>query len=268
MWPSRPIPGNPLQTDLDDRRSGAHCPPLLLMLPMSRRSVSGGCRTGHRKYGVFSRSTPQACCGGPGGSVRSRSRADAAPGRFGGDHQIRGAYRRGHRRRYRPARARRDPESPAVRSTRPGRPADSHPVCANGRDRSSRSEERDGGPARQDRGPTRSYTGGQVGMWVHANHLGRERLRHPRSGFHHLHWGHRNGRTVWQAHLSGSAKTRLEPRQEEGGHRGWSRMDLDSGRRTLPGRDSDCSTSTMLASICGRWRASCIPTRKPNRKLG
>src|SRR6266853_6354797 len=48
MWPSRPIPGNPLQTHLDDRRSGAHCPPLLLVLPMSSRPVSGGCRTGHR----------------------------------------------------------------------------------------------------------------------------------------------------------------------------------------------------------------------------
>ncbi len=60
-------------------------------------------------------------------------------GRFGGDQQICGAYRRGHWRRYRPARARRDPESHAVGSTRPGRPADSHPVCANGRDRSSRS---------------------------------------------------------------------------------------------------------------------------------
>jgi hypothetical protein len=43
-------------------------------------------------------------------------------------------------------------------------------------------------------------------------------------------YSHRNGRTVWQAHRSGSAKTRLEPRQEEGGHWGWSRRDLDSGR--------------------------------------
>src|SRR5712664_4293962 len=65
MWPSRPIPGNPLQTHLDDRRSGTHLPSLLLVLAMSRRPVSGGCRTGHRKYGVFSRGAPYAGSGGP-----------------------------------------------------------------------------------------------------------------------------------------------------------------------------------------------------------
>ena len=31
---------------------------------------------------------------------------------------------------------------------------------------------------------------------------------------------------------------------------------------------SRLSIYTMLASICGRWHASCIPTRKSNRKLG
>src|SRR5882762_11187272 len=154
----------PRDLHLDHGRSGAHGPPLLLVLPMSRRSISGGCRTGHRKYGVFSRGAPHACSGRPRGSLRSRPRTDAAPGRFGGDHQIRGAYRRGHRTRYRPARASRDPEGPAVGFTRPGRPGASHPVCANGWDRSPGGEEGDGGSARQERGPTRSYPGGQVRM--------------------------------------------------------------------------------------------------------
>ena len=66
---------------------------------------------------------------------------------------------------------------------------------------------------------TRAYPGGQVRMCVHANHLGRGRLRPPRSRFHHLHRGHRNRRRVWQAHLSRSANTRLEPSEKEGGYR-------------------------------------------------
>ena len=36
-------------------------------------------------------------------------------------------------------------------------------------------------------------------MCVHAIHLGRGRFRHPRPGFHHLHWGHRNRSRVRQA---------------------------------------------------------------------
>ena len=78
--------------------------------------------------------------------------------------------------RYRPARASRDPESPAVGSAGHRRRTDSHLVCANGRDRSTGGEERDVGSARQDRRSTRPYAGGQVGMCVHANHLGRGRL--------------------------------------------------------------------------------------------
>ena len=63
---ARPIPGNPLQTRADDRRSGAQLPPLLLVHPKSRRPVSGGCRTGHREHGVFSPGAPHACPSGPG----------------------------------------------------------------------------------------------------------------------------------------------------------------------------------------------------------
>jgi len=72
IWPSRPISGNRSQPILTHGRSGAHGPPLLLVLPMSRRSISGGCRTGHRKYGVFSRGARHACSGRPRGSLRSR----------------------------------------------------------------------------------------------------------------------------------------------------------------------------------------------------
>src|ERR1700681_3976449 len=43
LWPSRPLPGNPLQTHLDDRRPGTHLPTLLLVLPMPCRPVSSRC---------------------------------------------------------------------------------------------------------------------------------------------------------------------------------------------------------------------------------
>src|SRR5262249_4675051 len=68
---------------------------------------------------------------------------------------------------------------------------------------------------RQERRATRAYTGGQVRMCIHANHLGRGRFRHPRPRFHHLYRGHRNRGRVWQTHLSGSCQTRLEPSEKK-----------------------------------------------------
>src|SRR5215831_17950092 len=57
------LPGNPLQTPVDDRRPGAPLPPLLLVLALSPRTVSGRCRTGRRKHRVFSRCAAHACSG-------------------------------------------------------------------------------------------------------------------------------------------------------------------------------------------------------------
>ena len=60
-------------------------------------------------------------------------------------------------------------------------------------------------------------------------------------------------RRVWQAHLSGSSPTRLEPSKKEGGHRGWSGMDLESGRRTLSRSQGDCRPLPCSAtSLDGR----------------
>src|SRR5208283_2825475 len=46
-------------------------------------------------------------------------------------------------------------------------------------------------------------------------------------------------RRVWQANLRGSVEARLESRGKEGGHGGWSRMDLESCRSTFSGRSAD-----------------------------
>ena len=53
-------------------------------------------------------------------------------------------------------------------------------------DGSAGGEKGDGRSARQDRGPTRPYTGSEVGMRVHADNLGSGGLPDPRSGFHPL----------------------------------------------------------------------------------
>src|SRR5437016_13157012 len=57
---------------------------------------------------------------------------------------------------------------------------------------------------------------------------------------------------VWQAHLSRSVETRLEPCEEEGGYWRWRRMDLESCRRTFSGRHPDCrSIPCSPASVGG-----------------
>jgi hypothetical protein len=52
------------------------------------------------------------------------------------------------------------------------------------------------GPARQNGRSAVPHTRGQVGMRLHPDHLGQAGLPHPRSGFHHLHRGYRDGRRV------------------------------------------------------------------------
>ena len=82
--------------------------------------------------------------------LRSRAPADETTRRSGGDHQSRGAGGGSHRRGYRHRRAGRDPASGAVGSASGGGQTGSDPVRANGWDGNTGSEERDGGPARQD----------------------------------------------------------------------------------------------------------------------
>src|SRR5215469_10347801 len=86
----------------------------------------------------------------------------------------------------------------------------------------------------------------------------RQRLRNSRSGFHDLHRGNRNGGGVWQAHLLGSAKTGLVLGEDEGGYRRRRRMDLDSGRRTLSLRDSNCGSLPCSERLWEVARQLCL----------
>ena len=98
--------------------------------------------------------------------------ADEGAGRSGGDHQIGGAHGGSHRRRYRRRGAAGDPASRAAGSAHHRGRADSHSVCANGRDRRAGSEERNRGTQRQNRRPTGPHARSQAGMRVHPDRLG------------------------------------------------------------------------------------------------
>ena len=201
LRPTSLLPRATQQARADRRGSGGSFTSLLFMRTLRRRPISGGCRTGYREYRIFSWRTPHAGAGGPRGTLRSRPRTDEGPGRPGSDHQIRRAYRRGHRSRHRSARAKRDSQSPAVGTTRRCRRADSRPVCADGWDGSSGGEERDGRSAGQDGRPAGPYAGSQTGMRLHPDDVGSGRLSHPRSRFHHVHRSHRECGRVWPADL-------------------------------------------------------------------
>jgi hypothetical protein len=62
---------------------------------------------------------------------------------------------------------------------------------------------------------------------------------------------------------TGAIKTWLERREKEGGHRRWRRMDLDFGRRTLPGRDSDCRPLPCSPAPVGGGAPAVSPGRNP-----
>jgi hypothetical protein len=55
--------------------------------------------------------------------------------------------------------------------------------------------------------------------------------------------------------------------EKEGGHRRWSRMDLDSGRRTLPGRDSDCRPLPCSPASVGGGAPAVSPPGTPTESL-
>ena len=207
LWPVGPLRRVTRQARAHRGGPGGGVAALLFMPALSHRPISRRCRTGHREHGILSRGAPHAGAGGPGGPLRSRPGTDESSRRLGGDGQIGGAYGGGLGRRYRAARARRNPESPAVEPSRRRGGADSHPVRANGWDRSPGGEERDGGSARQNRGPTGAYAGSQVGVRLHPNHVGSGGLPDPRSRFHHLYRRGGNRRGVRPTPLPGSRAT-------------------------------------------------------------
>src|SRR5207247_1002955 len=157
------------QARADRRGPGGSFASLLFMRALRRRPIARRCRTGYRKYGILSRGTPHAGDRRPGGALRSWPRTEESSGRSGGDYQIRGAYRGGHRSRYRSARTSRDPQSPPVGPARGCRRADAHPVRAAGWDGRAGGEERDGRSAAEER----ERSGPDSGRVIYAGVWGR-----------------------------------------------------------------------------------------------
>src|SRR6266576_2308408 len=172
LRPTSPLSRAAQQAGAECRGPGGSFASLLFMRALWRRPIACRCRTGYREYGILSRGTSHAGDRRPGGALRSWPRTDESSGWPGGDYQIRGAYRRGHRSRYRSARTSRDPQSLAVGAARGCRRAKAHSVRADGWDGSSGGEERDGRSAGQDGRPTGPYSGSQIGMRLHPDEVG------------------------------------------------------------------------------------------------
>src|SRR5216110_69560 len=267
LRPTSPLPRAAQQARADRRGPGGSFASLLFMRALRRRPIARRCRTGYRKYGILSRGTPHAGDRRPGGALRSWPRTEESSGRSGGDYQIRGAYRGGHRSRYRSARTSRDPQSPPVGPARGCRRADAHPVRAAGWDGSSGGEERDGRSAGQERGPTGPYSGSKTGMRLHPDEVGSGRLSNPRSRFHHVYRSHRECGRVWPANLCRSLGTWLESCTPEG--RDWRRrrMDLESCRPALSGRHADCRSLPRPPASLGGGSSAVPQSRRKAKSL-
>ncbi len=187
------ITGNCDPSRSDRGGLGGSVASLLPMLALSQRPISRRCRTGYRKHGVLAWGAPDGGCGGPRGGLRPRTPADETTCRSGCDHQSRGANGGGDWGRYRRARAGGDASGHAVGSADGHGQSGSYLLCANGWDRNTGGEERDGGPARQDGRSAIAYAGSEAGMRLHADCVGQRGLPYPRSEFHHLHGRYRDG---------------------------------------------------------------------------
>ena len=160
-------------------------------------------------------------------------------------------------------------QSRAVGSARRGRRADSHPVRANGWDRRAGGEERDGGPARQDRRANRPIRAKSSWGASSPRPPGMRRatpsaIRIPPP----IPAPSKPPRSSASASIVEAWKRGWSRAQKKVGHGRWGRMDLESGRPSTFPAPCRLSISTTLASICGTWRASCTPTTKESRKPG
>lgn len=154
----------------------------------------------------------------------------------------------GHWRRRRPKRRGRNPQDRSTGSAHHRVRAGSDSICANGQNRPTGSEQRRR-DAKARPTASRSTHVRPSSVACSPNHMGQGRLRHWQLEIDHLHGSHRDRRRVRQ--VCGGAWNRGWSRWKRRSHRRRSRMDLESGGRTLSWRCADRRCLSRAAAFVG-----------------